>query len=519
MDIPQLKRLAGHVRSLLRQAKHTVSHNQSLDLIAALPGLRNWPEVQAFPDRVTACNLDPTSASRLSYRLKRKFELEMTPEYVLAALSPEHHDKAKESLVPQIWPTGPIPGVYVTTSQAAIDALVANYEEATDGALLYAERAANGAEGAIDLGDYGLWSAGLDRVPSGTLIVVGPLELVQDEWERSAERLQVACTHAGLSGHRVAVLVRTAIPADLCEDIRVLVKTGDTEGLDYDTELRGLVTETGELIEHTPFSRPWPAVASVRSIATPEAIPAPARQLLTEALERRKAGLLIFGSTSIKEHWAADLVDAALALTAHAGPAARIMPRFRSTPSKDWQVPEATKQLPYLPSIESAYARGYRRMIINPQYIEGKILKKLAGEVLFIAGTHGYEAGSMTYSGLRGIASIAEEMELLTQIIGFVGVVRLRTKGGVRPIVDLFLGSGETLPESYQRKELAEYVDEHRTLKWEDEVRRLINSGEVTAAELRSMDIRPAIFDRFKELTQPQPLPMPPPRTSNSLWP
>ena len=45
MDIPQLKRLAGHVRSLLKHSNHEVSHNQSLDLIAALPGLRDWPEV------------------------------------------------------------------------------------------------------------------------------------------------------------------------------------------------------------------------------------------------------------------------------------------------------------------------------------------------------------------------------------------------------------------------------------------------------------------------------------------
>ena len=30
MDIPQLKRLAGHVRSLLNQANHAISHNQSL---------------------------------------------------------------------------------------------------------------------------------------------------------------------------------------------------------------------------------------------------------------------------------------------------------------------------------------------------------------------------------------------------------------------------------------------------------------------------------------------------------
>ena len=175
MDIPQLKLLADQVRNLLKQANHSVNHNQSLDLIAALPGLRNWPEVRAFPDRIAACELDATAAGRLAYRLKRKFEMALTSQDVLTALSPPQ--PTRPTFVPQIWPTGPLAGVYVTTLPAAIDALVARYAEATDGAVLYAERAANGAEGAIDLGDYGLWSSGLDRVPSGTLIVVGPIEL------------------------------------------------------------------------------------------------------------------------------------------------------------------------------------------------------------------------------------------------------------------------------------------------------------------------------------------------------
>lgn len=498
MDIPQLKRLAGNVRSLLEQANHAVSHNQSLELIAALPGLRNWPEVQAFPNRVAACELDMNSAGRLAYRLRRKFALDASPEEVLAALSPER-DADQQRLVPQIWPAGPSPGVYVTTSQAAIDALVSNYEEATDGALLYAESAASGAGGAIDLGEHGLWSSGLDRVPSGTLIVVGPIELVQDEWERSAERLQMACTHAGLCGHRVAVLAQTPTPVDLCEDIRLMAVT-EQDASDYcDPALLGVVTDAGELVERVPFARRWATVTHLRSIATPEAIPAAARHLLAQALQERKSGLLVFGSEAVREHWAADLVDAALALTESAGPAARIMPRTRGTPSKDWQVPEATKQLPFLPSIESAYDRGYRRMVINPHYIEGDVLKKFANEVLFVAGTHDYEAGTIVYSAIRRFGSAKEELELLNRIVALVGVVRLPTKGGVQAIVDLFLGSGSVSAELHRGREIGEYVSQCRALKWEDQVQQLIDCGEITAADLESAKIRPSIFARFKE--------------------
>lgn len=498
MDTEQLKLLAGHVRSLIKQANRSVGHNQSLDLIAALPGLRNWPEVIAFPDRVSACKVDGPGASRLAYRLKRNFQLELSPQEILTALLPQQARTVENTL--QIWPGGPASGVYVTTSQAAINALVAKYEEASDGALLYAERAANAAAGAIDLGDYGLWSSGLDRVPSGTLIVVGPMELAQDEWSRSAERLQMACTHAEISGHRVAVLIKTPVPDDLYADIRVLANTNTDYGPDNEAALRGMVTENGELQERIPFSLPWPGIKPIRSVATLDAIPTGALGLLSRDLRTRKAGILVFGADSVQGHWAADLVDAGLALTEHAGPAARIMPRFRSTPEKDWWVPDATKQLPFLPSIESAYDRGYRRMIIDPHQCEGDVLAKYAEDVLFLAGTHGYETSTMMFTVLRGMQSADNEVDFLRYVIGLLGVARIPTSAGARQITDLFLGQGG-LPEGVERpKDIAEYVEQHRSLKWEDEVRLLLDRHEISTADLQSQSIRPPMLTRFTEL-------------------
>jgi hypothetical protein len=497
MDNLQLRQLAERVRSFLSNANHRVSYNQSLDLIAALPGLRNWPEVESFPDRVTACELNTRSAIRLAHRLKRKFEMDLSPLEVLAALNPQQHSKKGGRVVPEIWPAGPAPGVYVTTSQAAINALVAKYEEATDGALLYAESAANGVEAAIELGEWGLWSAGLDRVPSGTLIVVGPIELAQDEWERSSDRVLVGCTHAGLSNHRVAILARTPTPDDLCEDIRVMAKNEEDVSNYCDPALVGVVTEGGELVQRVPFARSRPAVKTQPSIAAPDAIPEPARTLLTQALQGRKSGLLILGGDSVQEHWAADLVDAALALTETAGPAARIMPRFRTNPAKDWNVPDATKQLPFVPSIESAYDRGYRRMIFDPHSTDGKILQKFADEVLFIAGTHEHEVGSIIYGGIRG-TSAQQELELATRIIALLGVMRLDTKQGVRPIADLFLGSDAFPPDFSRKKEIGEYVTQSRALKWEDEVQCLIDRGEVTLTELEGVHMRSSILEQLK---------------------
>ncbi len=67
-----------------------------------------------------------------------------------------------------------MPGVYVTTSAAAIDAAMARYEEATDGGLVYAERAGSHWAGSIDLGERGLWSNGLNRLPGGLSLCSAP---------------------------------------------------------------------------------------------------------------------------------------------------------------------------------------------------------------------------------------------------------------------------------------------------------------------------------------------------------
>src|SRR5690606_22438861 len=149
-------------------------------------------------------------------------------------------------------PSGPAPGVYLTTDQDAINALLAVYEEATDGEIIYAERAGGHWPGSVDLGDYGLWS--LQRVPSGTLIVVGPIELNQQYWQNSAERIQMACLTAQVNGHRVAVLVNTPTPDRICEDAQLMVRSCENYE-DEDEALAGTVSAAGELVSRRPFSR------------------------------------------------------------------------------------------------------------------------------------------------------------------------------------------------------------------------------------------------------------------------
>lgn len=86
MDLQQLKLLAGSIRAFLQQANIQIGHNESLDVAAALPGLRNWPEVSAFPDRVSAFTLDIAAAHRLAARLEKRYSFHMAPPAILRKL-------------------------------------------------------------------------------------------------------------------------------------------------------------------------------------------------------------------------------------------------------------------------------------------------------------------------------------------------------------------------------------------------------------------------------------------------
>jgi hypothetical protein len=482
MDIPQLKLLAARVRDLLQQSECTIGHNQSLDVIAALPGLRNWPEVQAFPDRVSACELDEVSTGRLSFRLRKKFEVELSPKVLLAALRPE--GAALSQQAPQIWPTGPTPGVYITTSQDAINALLERYEEASDGGPVYSGRAGSGWRGSIDLGDSGLWSNGLERLPSGTLFIVGPLELNQQSWEDSASHLEMACLRTQNAGYRVAVLLETPTPETVCEDVLLMVRQIQPPGDDSDEALLGVVTEGGDLERRSPFAPPRPSLPVRRSVATSDAIPSSVLQSLEKALKERTSGLLLFGSANIRDHVAIELVAASLALTEHVGPAARVMPRNRSTPEKDWLVPDAIKELPFLPSIESAYEQGYRRIIYSTSYTKPELLLEYSRDALLISGAYGSTVMDIFMANIS-MGRMKHDSELLAQIVAIVGVVPIAAKRGTLAASDLVLLDGTELPGTSDFDEIEAFLKARRTVKWEEEMERLLSSKTTSASALK----------------------------------
>jgi hypothetical protein len=483
MDAQQLKLLAGRIRGLLEHANVSVTHSQALDLSGALVGLRNWPEVQAFPARVTAADLDMPAAGRLAHRLSRVHGLELSAQEVLQALRPPA-DSA-EGDIPHIWPSGPRPGVYIATAQEQVNALLAAYDEDTDGALVYAERAGSHWKTSIDLGEDGLWSSGMQAVPSGTLVVLGPIDLNQQNWEDASLRLENACLSVHNAGHRVVALVETETPDTLFHDIDLMVRMKGPEGDDTHEVLLGVVNDNGEMVLRSPFVQPLPAPVFHPSPATPDALPSRAVPLLQKALEKRRTGLLILGSSEIDEHRAADLVNAALLLTDFAGPAARIRPRRRGTPSKDWNVPEAMKALPFLPSIQSAYSLGYRRMVIDAVYTDEELVDTYADEVLFIAGTYGGTADDVFMSGVRyrGFDNADKALDILVAVLA---VTHLKTHRLDVRIPDMYVPDGRhPAAGKDQFSRLVDMVLEDRCLRAEEDLTDLLDTKQVTSAAVK----------------------------------
>lgn len=506
MDVPQLKLLAGLVRGLLEQHNVPVGHSQSLDLIAALPGLRNWPEVNAFPDRVAACEVDAASTARLAHRLRSKHQVDFSPQGLAEALSPPSGRSERTATAPRIWPSGPLPGVYVTTSQDAINAALAVYEEATDGELVYAEAAGSHWQGSIDLGEHGLSSNGLSRVPSGTLLVVGPLEFNQQSWETSAGKLEWACIRAQYDGHRVAVLIDTPAPELMFKDVELMVRSVAPEDDECYKALAGIVTDDGAFQPRVPFVQGAPAPVDASSDAPMDALPSTVVQGLRRALARRPYGVVALSSSVLGEHWAIDLIAAMLPLTASLGPAARIKARNRSTPAKDMMVPDAVKVLPVLPSVESAYAHGYRRMIVQPGYTDVETFLKYGDEVLFIMGAYGMEATNafMEAARTRGFDKLRQ---LLDKLVAAAGVGVLELKGGVLRTGDLFAPVDSGPPVGAKFGEMRDFVQAHRSVRWEDELAHLLDTKQVTlSAAKKALKDERAVVEFFAARSKKSPV-------------
>lgn len=156
----------------------------------------------------------------------------------------------------------------------------------------------------------------------------------------------------------------------------------------------------------------------------------------------------------------------------------------RGTPAKDWQVPEPIKQLPFLPSIQSAYEQGYRRMVFSGNYTNADSLLQFGNDVLLIGGDYGSEVDDIFVR--TAVRSYRKESSLLSLVIAILGVKHIPGKHGEAIASDLYvMKEGASVGESAGFKEIEEFIQENRVLRWQDELTRLLESGTVTVVSIK----------------------------------
>jgi hypothetical protein len=491
MDTQELKILAARLRAFLERRGHALKHGHSLDLIAAIPGLRNWPEVGAFPARVREATLDEVTAARLARNLAERRGISTTTGELLRALTTT--DEAPRPATADVWPDGPTAGIYVATSQAAIDALIARYEREAPGHVLYGEQAASGAESAIDLGESGIFSKGLLRAPSGTLVILGPMEMTQETWEDNGYRMWAARSLVDEAQHRVVILATTPSPSTLHSDLALLLQLEEEPG-SVDETLRGNLIDGGEFVELTRFVNEQPAPILAPIVPPSIELPAELAGVLKKAIQFRPHGIIIVAEGRLRES-RFELLEAVLPLTEHAGPAARIQPNFRGGYGRD-DTPLSSRfaGVPVCASIESAYAHGYRRMLIERPDSAGAAMMKYAAQVCFLVDAYGEDVSGAFMSTLR--PEPKDEHRSLQVLIAILCVSHIENAKGCFDICDAYIAHPDA-PTYSDLERNWDYAENNRVIRWEDGLRSLVARELVTRAEakqsLRRLEVDKAL--------------------------
>ena len=147
-------------------------------------------------------------------------------------------------------------------------------------------------------------------------------------------------------------------------------------------------------------------------------------------------------------------------------------------------VPDAVKALPFLPSIESAYAQGYRRLIVESGYTRTELLHDCGDKVLFIVGMHGLDVGDVFLNACRS-GGFDRLRELLAQVVAVVGVGQIETKAGLVQVSDLYLSAEHDPAADDDFERVLDHMLRNRVLRWEDELDELLTAKRVSVASVK----------------------------------
>lgn len=242
MNAEQLKELAGRARRALAKTGIEITHAQSLDLIAAVAGLRNWPEVKSFPDRVAETVFGEASARRVAYRASNTHGCTEGPRWWHQQLLPRSRRGEPAPLV--VWPGGPPAGVYLASSMKSAELAIDEYADATDGALHYGEPF-HRTDDAIPLQEYGIHTDAVTRLPSGTLVTAG-VDFRDPANRTTAVRCLTQTAYLALEHRlRCILVVATDQLKTVWQDARQLVEETRAPGSDIENGIVGVISEEG----------------------------------------------------------------------------------------------------------------------------------------------------------------------------------------------------------------------------------------------------------------------------------
>jgi hypothetical protein len=400
---------------------------------------------------------------------------------------------------PTLWREGPPAGIYVTDSWDAANAAVARYTSDTGGADCYSDNNRTRSLNVVALGRSHPWQGGsgvfatrLHLAPNGTLIVLGPVNLAQFDWESEAERMHEACRLALERGHRIIAVVRTPRADVLRSDVVLTLRSGDYDVEYLDGAFRGVVDQDGQCIGVVPFCERRPKPISIKGFAPDRELPDELASLLAIALGRRRRGFLVLGGGRLSVEREL-LFMAALKATENEGPVALVFGSFdheveenlETTSDKGGKTIMRSKRFPLLPlfpSIESAYASGYRRIACWGDFGECD-LGQYADQVCFVICVNCCEARE-AFSVGTGAGQHASRWNILDGVIAVLSWGTLYGRKGTFPLYDAFVPSGVPI-ERYRYEAVWDGLKAHRQLQWEQQVSALLAAGQVTAEDVR----------------------------------
>lgn len=490
MEIEHLRQLAAPLREKLARHQRVLKHGHALDLLAAIAGLRNWPEVNAFPQRLAATHLDDAAAERLRSRIATKLGVDLPVDEVEELLH------AQGTPPPDLWPSGPKPGIYVCTEAAHAVAAVRRYLAGTGDALFYTDDVCWDSDSAMQIGEHGIFSRGISRLPTGTLLVSSKLEFTQENWDDLKGHLIAAC-NAASDGMRVILVCHTPNPPSLHRDLARLLRDEEPEDF-VDPTLVGVVSSTGEYQEVRPFVQTGALGRAPQSgdIPAPEhPLPDHVGRQLARALESKPTGWVIAGVHPGQRDvylGRKGAMAAVLPYVAHLGPAAMIVDNFRGSYGREESTPAALAALPHYPSVESAIEDGYRVIVF--EWPSGDLQKLMAlhtDKACFVVGATALSASD-------AVVQRFADRELSPEgLIAVVCRASITTDAGERELFDVFVHcdaprNARIRPDEWFT-DVPVFIAKGRALRWEDQVHDLIERGVLSREALRKQFPRVAL--------------------------